>query len=194
MQSPLASHSLRSALACSTSSRVSPASPAQARAWSRELDDGPTTFNANHDLDVILDNSPALGTPAAEGQSVLSTLLTGILHGCTGTGHLLGVMPALAMPSWICATAYLTSFGLGTCLAMSLFTAIVGELSVQMAQRLNQRDMPAKLAMASSVLALVMGTVWTSRACAALSIPQLLGRSALRLGAAVGARVGLVAG
>lgn len=61
---------------------------------------------------------------ARQAQSVPSTLITGILHGCTGTGHLLGVMPALAMPSWLCASAYLTSFGLGTMIAMSLFTAV----------------------------------------------------------------------
>eukprot|EP00908_Phaeocystis_cordata_P008716 Transcript_19412.p3 GENE.Transcript_19412~~Transcript_19412.p3 ORF type:complete len:164 (-),score=59.12 Transcript_19412:327-818(-) len=113
---------------------------------------------------------------ARQAQSVPSTLITGILHGCTGTGHLLGVMPALAMPSWLCASAYLTSFGLGTMIAMSLFTAVVGEASAQMSARLNQRDLPAKLAMASSIFALIMGFVWTSRACAALSVPQLLSR------------------
>ena len=54
------------------------------------------------------------------------------MHGCSGSGHLLGVMPALAMPSWQIATTYLVSFGLGTMLAMSIFTAVVGELSSQM--------------------------------------------------------------
>ena len=191
-----------------------------------------------------------------------STLITGILHGCTGTGHLLGVMPALAMPSWLCACAYLTSFGLGTMVAMSLFTAIVGEASAQLSTRLNQhgravktpplqrlrlldlaavhgrtplrggsgrldpppggeagppglalaaattvadstalaypprRDLPAKMAMASSIFALVMGSVWTARACAALSLPQLVAKwagaslamlGAKRLGVAVAA-------
>jgi hypothetical protein len=75
---------------------------------------------------------------------VPSTLITGILHGCTGTGHLLGVMPALAMPSWLCACAYLTSFGLGTMVAMSLFTAIVGEASAQLSTRLNQHGRAVK--------------------------------------------------
>jgi hypothetical protein len=53
-----------------------------------------------------------------------STLGTGILHGCSGSGHLLGVMPALAMPSWSIATTYLVMFGAGTMLAMSIFTAV----------------------------------------------------------------------
>lgn len=141
---------------------------AEAREWSREHVDGPTASNAHHDLDVILETE--------REQSVPSTLITGVLHGCTGTGHLLGVMPALAMPSWLCASAYLTSFGFGTMVAMSLFTAVVGEASAQLSTRLNQRDLPAKMAMASSIFALVMGSVWTARACAALSLPQLIAK------------------
>lgn len=42
-----------------------------------------------------------------------SSLLTGVIHGCSGSGHLLGVLPALAMPSLRCASAYLAMFGLG---------------------------------------------------------------------------------
>ena len=67
----------------------------------------------------------------AQRVGLLSTLGTGILHGCSGSGHLLGVMPALAMPSWSIAATYLVMFGLGTMVAMSIFTAVVGELSSQ---------------------------------------------------------------
>ena len=45
-----------------------------------------------------------------KAQSIASTLATGILHGCSGSGHLLGVMPALTMPTWrvavTCACPY----------------------------------------------------------------------------------------
>lgn len=61
-------------------------------------------------------------------------------------------------------------------LHLPLLWQVVGEASAQMSARLNQRDLPAKLAMASSIFALIMGFVWTSRACAALSVPQLLSR------------------
>ena len=59
-----------------------------------------------------------------------------------------------------------------------------------------RRDLPAKMAMASSIFALVMGSVWTARACAALSLPQLVAKwagaglailGAKRLGVAVAA-------
>ena len=88
-----------------------------------------------------------------------ATLGTGILHGCSGSGHLLGVMPALAMPSWSIAFTYLLTFGLGTMLAMSIFTAVVGELSSQMSERLQDPSTPGRLALASSLFALIMGTV-----------------------------------
>ena len=100
--------------------------------------------------------------PQAAG--TIATLGTGILHGCSGSGHLLGVMPALAMPSWKVAVTYLCMFGIGTMVAMSFFTAVVGELSSQMSERLNDPRTPGRLALVSSLFALTMGTVWTARA------------------------------
>ena len=57
-------------------------------------------------------------------------------------------------------------------LAMSIFTAVVGELSVQMGQRLNQPDVPAKLSLITSIFALIIGSVWTTRACVLLGFPR----------------------
>mmetsp|Transcript_71419 Transcript_71419/g.118691 ORF Transcript_71419/g.118691 Transcript_71419/m.118691 type:complete len:171 (-) Transcript_71419:182-694(-) len=147
----------------------------EAREWTREQADGPTERAAQHSIEVALANP-------ARWDSVGSTLLTGILHGCSGSGHLLGVMPALAMPSWACATAYLTAFGIGTMIAMSTFTAIVGEASIQMGERLNQPDVPAKLSLVTSVFALLMGTIWTARAATLLRIPQQAVHSSVALG------------
>ena len=44
---------------------------------------------------------------------------------------------------------------------MALFTGIVGELSSRVGTTLNQPAAPATLAMASSAVALALGTVWT---------------------------------
>ena len=119
-------------------------------------------------------DSPNMIHAHEDAKSVASTLATGVLHGCSGSGHLLGVMPALAMPSWACATAYLVAFGGGTMVAMSLFTALAGEASVQMGERMQQPDVPAKLALFSSAFALLMGTLWTLRALVQLGVPQRL--------------------
>lgn len=71
----------------------------ESREWATEHD-APTEVAKQHSLEV------AMSQPRKE-VSIASTLGTGILHGCSGSGHLLGVMPALAMPSWQIATTYL---------------------------------------------------------------------------------------
>lgn len=142
----------------------------EAREWAAaEKDDDATERKAHHSHEVV-----ALKTEGTKDRpySVWATLGTGILHGCSGSGHLLGVMPALAMPSWQCAAAYLTNFGLGTMLAMSCFTAVVGEASVRMGERLNQPGVPARMSLITSIFALVMGLVWTVRASWQLLLPQ----------------------
>ena len=101
----------------------------------------------------------------------LSTLFTGILHGMTGSGNLLGVLPALTMPGWLGASMYLTCFGLGTLAAMSVFTALIGEVSCQFSARFDDPSTPAKLAMVSSIFALCVGVAWTSRAMMDFQLP-----------------------
>lgn len=146
----------------------------ESREWATEHD-GPTEVAKQHSLEV------AMSQPRQE-VGIVSTLGTGILHGCSGSGHLLGVMPALAMPSWQIATTYLVAFGIGTMLAMSLFTAIVGELSSQMSEMLDDPRTPGRLAFASSLFALLMGTVWTTKAALSITIPAAVIRFFARRG------------
>lgn len=49
-------------------------------------------------------------------------------------------------------------------------TGIVGELSVQMGERLQQPDVPAKLALGTSLIACVMGFAWTAKALIVLQV------------------------
>lgn len=86
-----------------------------------------------------------------------TVVLTGIFHGFSGTGHLLGVIPALMMPTWKFASAYLIMFCLGTTAAMSGFTGAVGQLSLVMGARLSIPDLPARLSSVTSVFAMAMG-------------------------------------
>jgi hypothetical protein len=46
----------------------------------------------------------------------------------------------------------------------------VGELSVQMGERLQQPDVPAKLALGTSLIACVMGFAWTAKALIVLQV------------------------
>ena len=76
--------------------------------------------------------------------------------------------------SWAVAGAYLGCFGFGTFLAMSAFTALVGELSSQLGRKFDDPSAPAKFAKVSSIIALTMGTFWTVRALFTLGFFEFL--------------------
>lgn len=50
----------------------------------------------------------------------------GTLHGLAGSSHLLGVLPALALPTRMASALYLIAFGAGSVAAMAAFAATVG--------------------------------------------------------------------
>lgn len=50
----------------------------------------------------------------------------GTLHGLAGSSHLLGVLPALALPTRAASALYLAAFGVGSVAAMAAFAATVG--------------------------------------------------------------------
>jgi hypothetical protein len=55
-----------------------------------------------------------------------AALAVGTLHGLAGSSHLLGIVPALALPSDASAGAYLLCFGIGSVAAMGGFASVVG--------------------------------------------------------------------
>ena len=55
-----------------------------------------------------------------------AAMAVGTLHGLAGSSHLLGIVPALALPSDGAAAAYLLCFGAGSVAAMGAFASFVG--------------------------------------------------------------------
>ncbi len=51
----------------------------------------------------------------------------GILHGLAGSSHLLGVLPALALPGWHATVGYIVAFGVGSILAMTTVALVIGK-------------------------------------------------------------------
>ena len=66
--------------------------------------------------------------------------------------------------------------------AMSIFTATVGELSSQMSEMLDDPRTPGRLAFASSLFALTMGTIWTTKAALSITLPAAVLRFFARRG------------
>lgn len=76
----------------------------------------------------------------------------GALHGAAGTGHLLGVLPSLALPP-TAAIAYLLSYGVAAVASMTVFAAGIGWMVARVGavQRLLQ---------VAGTAAIAVGLVW----------------------------------
>lgn len=81
----------------------------------------------------------------------------GILHGLAGSSHFLGVLPALMLPTHLAAAAYILFFGIGSIIAMSIFSYLIGLFTRKVATTL-----PAYRGMLLSFafLAIAVGVVW----------------------------------
>ena len=92
-----------------------------------------------------------------------AAFVAGVLHGVAGTAHLLGVLPALALPGWPASLAYLLAFAAGTIAAMAGFAATVGEGSVRLGAGVGRLR---QLAMAAGLLTIAVGLGWLGLALA----------------------------
>jgi hypothetical protein len=84
--------------------------------------------------------------------------MVGMLHGAAGTGHLLGVLPSLALPPFE-ATLYLGAYLLAAVVAMGLCALAMGRL-------VGGRSLAAlrRVMFASSASAIALGVVWVAQA------------------------------
>lgn len=82
----------------------------------------------------------------------------GTLHGLAGTSHLLGVLPALLLPSRISATAYVIAYGIGSIAAMTAFSWIMGLVASRL-DRFGNRAYRLLLT-GSCTAAIVIGCYW----------------------------------
>ena len=79
----------------------------------------------------------------------------GTLHGFAGSSHVLGVLPALALPSLLTSSSYLLGFGVGTIAAMAFAATVLGKLSARFSPRGHLRFLASL-----SLLAIVVGVYW----------------------------------
>jgi hypothetical protein len=80
----------------------------------------------------------------------------GVLHGVAGSSHLLGILPALALPSAAASVGYLAGFGAGTVAGMTGFAGAFGWLGGHEDASRRRRW----LLSASSAAAIVVGVIW----------------------------------
>lgn len=86
-----------------------------------------------------------------------AALAVGLVHGSAGAAHVVGILPALALPP-VAGLAYLAAFGLGTVAAMAGFAAALGAAS----RRLGSVGRRAYAGMmgACAVVSIAIGVYW----------------------------------
>ncbi len=85
----------------------------------------------------------------------------GTLHGFAGSAHLLGVLPAIALPSRADALLYLAGFGAGTVAAMAAFAQGVGLAAARLASIARGGERAYRLLLGgASATAVLVGAVW----------------------------------
>lgn len=94
--------------------------------------------------------------PHRHGHSLIGI---GLLHGLAGTAHLLGVLPALAMPNRAAAVAYVLAFGIGSIGGMGLVAEGIGRIA-RAAHRQNHVGLMRGMMATCSISAVALGIFW----------------------------------
>jgi hypothetical protein len=101
--------------------------------------------------------APAAHHPHPHGTRRLAPYAIGILHGCAGGSHLVGILLALAFPTLAGVMTYLAGFVAGSVLAMSGFAAGIGWLATA---RGVSSGFQRGLVATSSTVTVIIGCWW----------------------------------
>ncbi len=88
-----------------------------------------------------------------------AVIFNGILHGFSWDGAP-SLAPALAVATWRGSITFLLAYAVGTMGAMSLTTTLIGESTRRAGEILHRPDLPQKLSVISSFLAMAVGLFW----------------------------------
>lgn len=98
------------------------------------------------------------GALPVEGREGRAAFAVGLVHGTAGAGHVLGVLPALALPTRAGSAAYLLFFAAGTVVAMTGYAAVVGQGGRRLST--SSRSAYAGVLAGCSTLSVVVGGYW----------------------------------
>jgi hypothetical protein len=116
------------------------------------------------DSDSAAANSDAaLAKPQKKGSGQRAIFLNGLIHGFSWDGAP-SLAPALACTTWHGVLWFLLAYCSGTMIAMSAACTAIGEGSVRVGQALDKPDIPKRLSVASSGVAIVIGVIWLIKA------------------------------
>lgn len=94
-----------------------------------------------------------------------AVMFNGLLHGFSWDGAP-SLAPALAVATWRGNIAFLLAYACGTMGAMAIATTLIGEGTRRAGEVFNRPDIPQKLSLGSSVVAIMIGVIWCGLATA----------------------------
>lgn len=120
----------------------------EAREWKEEME-----------TVVPISLSAAAAEQGVKSSQKSAVIFNGFLHGFSWDGAP-SLAPALAVATWRGSISFLLAYGIGTTLAMTIATIFIGESTLRAGELLQRPDIPQKLSMISSILAMGVGLFW----------------------------------
>lgn len=108
---------------------------------------------------VIATDHVSTGDSLSHSAQKRAVIFNGLLHGFSWDGAP-SLAPALAVATWGGNLTFLAAYAAGTMGAMAITTSLIGEGTRRAGELFNRPDIPQKLSLGSSVLAIVIGLVW----------------------------------
>jgi len=122
----------------------------EAKEWAEEIDSLPA-----HSLSAAV--SPNEVTSAGDGNRAV--IFNGLLHGFSWDGAP-SLAPALAVATWGGNLAFLSAYAAGTVAMMVVATSFIGEGTRRAGEIFNRPDLPQKLSVVTSIIAIAIGGIW----------------------------------
>jgi sulfite exporter TauE/SafE len=120
----------------------------EAREWGEEIEGGP-----------VQSLSAAAAEVGVKETQKRAVVFNGLLHGFSWDGAP-SLAPALAVATWRGNISFLLSYAVGTMAAMTLTTSLIGEATRRAGEVFHRPDIPQKLSLFSSVIAIAVGAIW----------------------------------
>lgn len=120
----------------------------EAREWGEEIETGP-----------VQSLSAAAAEVGVKETQKRAVVFNGLLHGFSWDGAP-SLAPALAVATWRGNISFLLAYAVGTMAAMTLTTSLIGEATRRAGEVFHRPDIPQKLSLFSSVIAILVGAIW----------------------------------
>lgn len=134
----------------------------EAREWQEEIEYATAVQPQSLSAAAAPVNNHPMGQRDTQKRAVV---LNGLLHGFSWDGAP-SLAPAVAVATWSGNLAFLSAYAAGTMAAMAIATTLIGEGTRKAGQFMNRPDLPQKLSLVSSFVAIAIGSIWCGLALA----------------------------